>query len=209
MHGSTAEKLTQDITEKFLKPFKAEFDGQQEGEGVLYKFVPHSIAFWTSITKLSIGAAAIFGVAWLTAQVIPARFELINQVKFTLIAVYLLVGIWWLRKYYREAITYITERRVVRFEPVFPCFHKKRMLFWANVIKSKAVSYNILARLCKIGGVQIFPVYGEGEDIKLDYVYYYEDLTNFVDKILFVSKHKPTELGDLRPFVPMPKGERY
>jgi hypothetical protein len=47
------------------------------------------------------------------------------------------------------------------------------------------------------------------DDIEIKNVYYYRDLGNYIDKILFTYKQKPAEVDNIRPFVPKPKGERY
>ena len=47
------------------------------------------------------------------------------------------------------------------------------------------------------------------DDIELNDVYYYRDLGNYIDKILFTYKQKPREMDEIRPFVPKPRGERY
>jgi hypothetical protein len=47
------------------------------------------------------------------------------------------------------------------------------------------------------------------DDIQLKDVYYYRDLGNYIDKILFTYKQKPADITNIRPFVPKPRGERY
>ena len=47
------------------------------------------------------------------------------------------------------------------------------------------------------------------DDLDLEHVFYYKDLGNYIDKILYIYKHNPQELAELRPFVPKPAGQRY
>jgi len=44
------------------------------------------------------------------------------------------------------------------------------------------------------------------EDVRITDVYYFEDLANYIDKILFTFKNTPAEVANLKPFVPKPKG---
>ena len=46
------------------------------------------------------------------------------------------------------------------------------------------------------------------DDIALTDVYYYRDLGNYIDKILFTYKRQPKEMETFKAFVPMPKGQR-
>ena len=43
---------------------------------------------------------------------------------------------------------------------------------------------------------------------ELTHVYYYRDLGNYIDKILYTYKQKPKEMKKIKPFVEKPKGQR-
>jgi hypothetical protein len=47
------------------------------------------------------------------------------------------------------------------------------------------------------------------DDVAVDYVYYYKDLGNYVDKILYLYKKNVAELETIKPFVCKPRGKRY
>jgi len=208
-NGSAIANIQESLAQQMGRQTTILFDGQQEGEVILFSFLPHRMAFWLSTAKLIFGLTLLAGLIWAYHELIPYELELIYKLGLAGCLGSAVVGVWWLNKYYSEAWTYITDRRVVRFEPVFPIFFKKRNLFWANVLKSKAVSTNYLLRMLKIGTVVISPIFGDEEDIHCKYSYYYEDLTNYVDKILFLSKHSPNELQTMREFILKPKGARY
>ncbi len=46
------------------------------------------------------------------------------------------------------------------------------------------------------------------EDVRVTDVYYFEDLANYIDKILFTFKNTPGDIAAIKPFVPHPKGQR-
>lgn len=46
------------------------------------------------------------------------------------------------------------------------------------------------------------------DDIELADIYYYRDLGNYIEKILFLYKKQPKEVANLNAFVPKPKGKR-
>ena len=63
-------------------------------------------------------------------------------------------------------------------------------------------------RQFKIGTIDVEPQLSEHEDVRISDVYYYEDLSNYMDKIIFAFKNKPEEVSSIKAFVPMPKGKR-
>jgi hypothetical protein len=79
-------------------------------------------------------------------------------------------------------------------------------------VKVKTYPPNFVWKQMAIGNVTVHSRTPEGasaDDITLTDVYYYKDLGNYIDKILFTYKQKPKEIADIRPFVTRPRGERY
>ncbi len=208
-NSEVAFRIEEELNTQLGRPFTEAFDGQQEGERILFTFVAHPVAFWNEVTKFLLGTFAIVALVWFSGEIFTKYAEPLRNAAIIIGTVVSFSGLWWINKYYRDGKVFLTERRVVRFEPRFPFFFRKRTLFWANVLKTKAVPRNILLRIFKIGSLAISPISGEDEDIKLDYVYYFEDLANYIDKILFLSKHTPTELNSMKEFVLKPKGRRF
>lgn len=209
-----ATAIDQELNRQLGRPVKPSqkveaFSGQQDGERVLHKFGAHPMAFWTDLIPYLITYALLGTLCWFVADWFPDYTNLIKLVALATCVVLSGVTMWWLARYYRLVQVILTERRIVRFEPQFPFFTRKRMLFWTNVLKTKAMSKNVFLRFFKVGELIISPVTGEDEDIKIDYVYYYDDLANYIDKILFLAKHTPAELYTLNEFVLKPKGKRY
>ena len=123
--------------------------------------------------------------------------------------------------YQKREVGYITDRRLVRFEPTTLFATNSRTLTWDEVVKVKTYPPNFLWKQLAIGNVVVHArtpgrpeeALGHGgvtaDDIQLTDVYYYKDLGNYIDKILFTYKQKPSNIGEIRPFVPKPRGERY
>jgi hypothetical protein len=91
---------------------------------------------------------------------------------------------------------------------VSPFFVTKRALFWNEALKAKAYASNIFFRSFKIGTIDVEPQLAEHEDVRVTDVYYFEDLANYIDKILFTFKNKPEDIASIKPFVPKVKGQR-
>ena len=185
-----------------------QFDGQQSDEKILTVITPHISRFIFSLTTTILVFLFILGILYATTAFLPAGIVAI-RVTSTIISVIVLgITIWWLWKTQTSDKTYITDRRIIRFDVVTPLFTNKRALFWNEVLKVKAYANNMILRLMKIGILQIEPVAAEQESIVIPDVYYHEDLANYIDKIIFTFKNKPGTITTIKPFIPLPKGKR-
>lgn len=184
------------------------FDGQQEGERILYTMTPHPFAKRLAIMRILFLSVFFVAVLWVIASIVPAAAAALRISGILLGLLLLVIGTWWNVKVYNKAKTYITDRRIIRFDVVSPFFTTKRALFWNEALKAKAYAPNILYRSLKIGTIDVKPQLSEHEDVRVTDVYYFEDLANYIDKILFTFKNKPGEIAAIKPFVPKAKGQR-
>lgn len=185
------------------------FSGQQEGERILFSFAPHALRFYTHFSIiLLIGLLLSFGSVVL-AQRLPELESSLRFFRLILLAVLILGGTWWARMLALRTRTYLTDRRIIRVEPAFPWFEKRRSLFWNEVTKAKAYAPTIAHRFLNVGTVSVMPFAANYEDIRVPATYYFDDIANYIDKIIFLHKNRPEELNELRPFVLKPKGKRH
>ncbi|EKD67919.1 MAG: hypothetical protein ACD_48C00152G0005 [uncultured bacterium] len=185
-----------------------QFDGQQSDEKVLTIISPHITRFIFSLATVIIVFLFIMVIIFSIASFIPLVATPIRTIATLISLSVLAIAIWWLWKTQTNDKTYITDRRIIRFDVVTPFFTNKRALFWNEVLKVKAYANNMMLRLMKIGILQIEPVAAEQESVIIPDVYYHEDLANYIDKIIFAFKNKPEEINSMKPFVPLPKGKR-
>lgn len=186
-----------------------EFYGQQEGERVLYIVRPHHTRKWVK-GGFALGASLLlFLLVYFIHE--STGFDP-NQVLLFGVIVFLLsffAQCWWIWFAADHAKAIITDRRFIRFEVAFPVFVNRRSLFWNEVLKVRGFAPNILFRFLKVGTLEVRPQMSEGETVSFAYVYYFEDLANYIDKVIYNSKNKPDELQQMRQFVPRPAGERF
>lgn len=184
------------------------FDGQQTDERVLYIITPHPIV--ERINLVLFGALMLFFIiiVILISQVFGSFAGLIRTLGIFLSLLIGLVGIWWTHVTQQKSKTYITDRRILRMEPISPFVTAKRALFWNEALKAKAFSTNLVMRMFKVGTVTVEPHLADYENVVITHVYMYEDVANYIDKILFIFKNKPADIAILKPFVPMPRGQR-
>lgn len=198
---------------------ETDFFGKQEGERILYVVRPHRLSLIVKLFKVYLIAFAVFIVLTvLGVQLIEIDLFVIIGL-FVAVAM-VIIGSKVVTDYQYRDIAYITDRRLMRFEPTTLFATNPRSLTWDEVVKVKTYPPNALWKQLAIGNVVVHartpartdehtPGVIAADDVELKDVYYYKDLGNYIDKILFTYKQKPKEMDLIHVFVPKPKGERY
>jgi hypothetical protein len=193
------------------------FPGIQEGEKILSVITPHPSVFTLEYVKL-VAASLLVLVGFCSLNKINPVFVTIG---ILLSIAALILGALLYHSLHSKRITYITDRRIVRFEPSNAFVVNHRSLSWDDTSKVKTFSNNLLWRLKNIGTVVIHSktssatvnttdqTFMTNDDIVLKSVHYYKDLGNYIDKILYLHKNDKSEIQKLHSFVPKPKGKRY
>jgi len=198
---------------------ETDFFGKQDGERILYVVRPHRLSLIAKLLKIYLVALAIFIVLTiLGTQLLYLDLFIIGGILIAFVIV--VIGTKVVTDYQNRDIAYITDRRLIRFEPTTLLATNPRSLTWDEVVKVKTYPPNALWKQLAIGNVvihartparpnQFTPGVVDADDIELKDVYYYKDLGNYIDKILFTYKQKPKDMEVIRVFVPKPRGERY
>jgi hypothetical protein len=196
-----------------------DFFGKQEGERILFVVKPHPLSLTFKLLKIYVIALAVFVVlAILGTQLLSLGLFLTAGAIIALLIV--IFGTKIVTDYQSRDIAYITDRRLMRFEPTTLVATNPRSLTWDEVVKVKTYPPNAIWKQLAIGNVVLhartpiradenIPGAVSADDIELRDVYFYKDLGNYIDKILFTYKQKPKEMEAIRAFVPKPRGERY
>lgn len=175
------------------------FDGQQEGERILFEIRPHPMVKNIAIIKIAITAFIFFIIGAITGLFLPGLL---------IAALIIAIGIWWNNKVFSDTHAYVTDRRIMRFERVSPFLVTKRALFWNEAMKAKAYQPNLILQKFNIGTLVVEPQISSEENVVVAHIHYAEDLANYIDKILFTFKNAPADMASIRPFVPKPRGQR-
>lgn len=197
-----------------------DFFGKQTDERILYVVKPHPISLTFKLVRIYVIALVVFVVFVILGAQIPSIGGWFFGAGLVLSLGMIVSGTKIIVDYQARDIAYITDRRLIRFEPTTLFATNPRSLTWDEVVKVKTYPPNFFWKQLAIGNVVVHartPARpddsGHGEimadDIQLSDVYYYRDLGNYIDKILFTYKQKPKEMEEIRAFVPKPRGERY
>lgn len=184
------------------------FDGQQEGERILHELHQHPIAKYFAITRGVLLSFSLVLVLLIIASVVPAARGALTTISIMLGLILMFASVWWNTKVYHLSRTYITDRRIMRFDVVSPFYQTKRSLFWNEALKAKGYAPNLLWRMLGIGTVEVSPHMDQHENVIIPSVAYFEDLANYIDKILFTYKQTPSALPDFKPFIAKPRWKR-
>lgn len=198
----------------------SDFFGKQDGERILFVVRPHPISLTFKLIRIYVISLVVFIVLAILGYQIPMAAGWFITAGLILAIVMIVAGTKITVDYQTRDIAYITDRRLIRFEPTTLFATNPRSLTWDEVVKVKTYPPNFFWKQMAIGNVVVHartPArpddLGHGEvmadDIQLSDVYFYRDLGNYIDKILFTYKQKPKEMEEIRAFVPMPRGERY
>ncbi len=200
---------------------ETEFYGKQTDERILYVVHPHPLATTLSLIKIYLVAVIISLVLLILGSQILNLSGIFTAAALILFFVTIAAGTKIIFDWQKRNISYITDRRLVHFEPTTLFATNFRTLAWDEVVKIKTFPPNAIWKQIAIGNVVIHartPIHPGGQDdatgisvddIELKNVYFYRDLGNYIDKILFTYKQKPREVAAIRPFVPKRRGERY
>jgi hypothetical protein len=199
-----------------------DFYGRQEGEKILYVVHPHPLATTFRLLKIIaislLASSAIVFIGSVLDAAMAVIFVLFGLLLFFAV---IILGTKIVTDWQSREIAYITDRRLVRFEPTTLFATNSRSLSWDEAVKVKTFPPNFIWKQLAIGTVAVharttFRTSEDtpantvtADDIEIKDVFYYRDLGNYIDKILFTYKQMPSGVGDIRPFVPMPKGKRY
>jgi hypothetical protein len=177
-----------------------EFTGQQEDERILHIIRPHKLMLITSLGKGLILALIVGAAWWRGGNHLNYSYPGILLKGYLLIIACLVPYILWIFRYYNSYRAYITDRRVIRFEAAFPITENRRVLFWRNTGKTKSMAKSALWRAFKIGSIEICPTTAEG-GVDLHWVSKFEQITDYIDRIVYVARECPAKLPGLQPLI--------
>ena len=198
-----------------------DFYGKQENEKILYVVKPHQIAILVSLVKIYLIAIVVCVALIVLGTLIEGTSGIFAASGIILFLIIILIGTKVTLDWQARNISYITDRRIVHFEPTTLFATNSRTLAWDEAVKVKTFPPNLIWKQMAIGNVVVHartPIHPSGQDdseglsvddIELKNVYFYRDLGNYIDKILFTYKQMPAEIVNMRPFILRPKGERF
>lgn len=185
------------------------FPGQQMGEKILYFTRTHPIAKYAFVVKTIIFSILLFLAFWFLEGSLSTLSGLWKLGGVIILFILPTFSWWWANSTFNNSGVYITDRRIVKFWAVSPFVKTTRALFWDEAVKCKTYrEHPLVDRILGIGSITVHARSEDKDNVDIDGLSYHEDLANYIDKILFTYKNKPSELVSFHQFVPKPKGQR-
>lgn len=205
-----------------MKNLSDSFYGQQDGEKILYFIKPHQISLYFSILKIILASIIISSLGFIISSQVPT-FPNQFKIYFLLIGIiFAILGSSNQIIIFNKTIAYITDRRIVRFSAHTPFATSIRSLTWDQAAKAKTLPPNAIFKILMIGDITIHSTSTisaintktthniiTNDDIEISNAYYYKDLGNYIEKIIYTFKNEPEKIQNIKPFIPKPKGKRY
>ena len=204
-----------------MAKYSIKFDGQHSDEIVLYTVHEHPIVVMASYIKVALAAGVALISTMIAAGVLPDYSGLIMGFGWLLTFIIGAGGAWVVHSGEDKNVAYITDRRIVRFHASSPFTVNTRALAWDEAVKVKTYSPNFIWRTMNVGTVVVHAKSTvlttqetrdknavTDDDVEIDNVYYYRDLGNYIDKLLYLNRSDRKKLKEVKPFVPKPRGKR-
>lgn len=192
------------------------FPGQQEGEKIISEIKPHKWVLMAEYIKV-VGVSLLLFIGFIFLGEISKVFVVIAVVISILT---LIIGLLLCYFLYIKRVTYITDRRIIRFEPTNIFVVQPRFLTWDNILKTKTISKSLFWRLVNVGDVIVHSkttstgdnnpnqVLIGNDDIIMKGIYFFKDLGNYIDKITYIYNCNRDELKTVKQFIAKRKGQR-
>lgn len=190
----------------------------------MYVIRPYPLALLAMLGKFLLAAGAVMLLTLAVGrQIFLSKYQLdIGVGGGGVSALIFGLGLWITDTVRRKNTAYVTDRRIVKFEATNPFATSIRSLSWEEAVKVKTPPTNFIWKQLMVGTVVVHAKTTVAsidltktenvvtdDDVEVKHVYFYRDLANYIEKILFLYKKRPKEIADLVPFVPKKKGERY
>lgn len=203
---------------------ETQFYGQQAEERILYVIRPYPLALVAMLGKFLLAAGAVMLLTLAAGrQIFLSKYQLDIAVGGGAVSALIFgLGVWITDTVRRKNVAYVTDRRIVKFEATNPFATAIRSLSWEEAVKVKTPPTNFIWKQLMVGTVVVHAKTTVAsidltktenivtdDDVEVKHVYFYRDLANYIEKILFLYKKRPKEVAELAPFVPRKKGLRF
>lgn len=199
----------------FRFPYRdLKFPGQASDERILY--VTREAPVMLQLRLAGLAAAVLMlllGALWL-----PKYLTMFGQMTVALAeflglliaALFLSVGGWWLWSLWRKSVFILTNRRLTKFIYTTPWNRYHLSLNLDKIEDTGAYARGYFQALTGVGTFTARSGAGNRADkyFFIDNVHAYEDLANYVNKLLFHFERNMEKLDSFRPFIPHLKGKR-
>lgn len=199
---------------QFTFPYtEFKFPGQASDERILYITREAPVMFYLRFLFVSLAAVTIVIVSWFLTGLAQGLFT--QNLWWVRLAgagagfLFWVVGSWWVYSLWKKSMFILTNRRLTKFIYVTPLNRYNLSVTHDKVDDTGAYSRGYFEALFKIGTLT-----ARSSASNRPEKYFYvenisaaEDLTNYINKLLFIFKQDVGKLDTFRPFIAELKGD--
>jgi len=200
------------------------FPGQASDEKILYIMREHQLFLFLRFAFVFGIGAAILLATILLGQAVSSIFSTLafaTLVPFIILLLlgFILIGSWWVFSLWKNSVAILTNKRLTKFIYTTPINRYNMSLPLEMIVDTSCHNKGFLSSYLQIGTVtarssasssgvatddtgRINKKYFYLENIK-----YFEDLQQYINKVINLLHQTPEKLKDFRPFIPHLKGE--
>jgi len=198
---------------QFVFPYiDIKFPGQASDERILYVTREAPVMLYLRLIFITVPGLVIVVGGWKVINFLGNYFNLSFLIWLSILAAGLMfwvIGSWWVYTLWHKSIFILTTRRLTKFIYSTPWNRYNLSLTLDQVVDTGSYARGYFQALTKIGTFTARSGAGNRPEkyFYIENVQVYEDLANYVNKILFVFHQNPHQLNNFRPFIPHLKGE--
>jgi hypothetical protein len=200
------------------------FPGQASDEKILYITREHSIfLIMRLLFVFGVGLSIILTTILLNKTIslvfTTNIFPIIVLIMILFFSLFILIGAWWVFVLWKKSIAIVTNKRLIKFIYTTPINRYNMSLPLDMIVDTSCHNKGFLSSYLKIGSItarssasssglatadtsRINKKYFYLENIK-----YFEDLQQYLNKLIDTLHKEPERLSKFRPFIPHLKGE--
>jgi hypothetical protein len=197
--------------DQFEFPYKnITFPGQYSDEKILFVTREGKSMLWLRMAFIT-----LIGLTLLTAGIVGTNVinRFVNIPSFIPFAIALIaligsaIGYWWVYTLWRKSVFIVTTRRLTKFIYTTPFTRYQLSLGLDRIVDTGAYQKSYLQAFTNLGYFVARSAAGNIKNFKIINISFYEDLHNYINKLLFTFNKEKEQLNSFRPFIPHLKGE--
>lgn len=188
------------------------FPGQATDEKILYIGREASVMLWLRLGSVAVVGGVIIAIMLLLplfAGVLSSLMLALSTVGIVFSLVFVAVAMWWVYALWKKSLYVVTTRRLSKFIYSTPWNRYNLSVGLDKIVDTGAYTKGYFQALTGIGTFTARSSAGNRKEkyFYIENVQAYEDLANYVNKLLHAYNHNFEKLETFRPFIPFLKGE--
>ena len=203
---------------------QSRFPGQASDEKILYITREHPLFLFSRLLFVLIAGSTIVLASIILNRTMSQVLD--NQILSIIILLmlmffflFMLIGSWWVFSLWKKSLAIVSNKRLIKFIYTTPVNRYNMSLPLEMIVDTSCHNRGLLSSYLNIGSITARSSASSSgvatDDISrvnkkyfyLENIQYFEDLQQYLNKLINILHKQPQELSNFRPFIPYLKGE--